>query len=645
MASKEPPKRERLTLEKLIQYDDVITDALVDKVHYWTTIRKNHGGRFTASRGLREEDIANILRKSVILDKDINEAMQRLIQLPGLKKYINGLKDVDREHFTRHLRRYVSIYMPECPFEVTTTNRYTIIDHEASITARRNIDAREEIKFLTGVQVAMTEQQEQKLELARKDFSLVISSRKKTRSLFLGPARFANHDCDPNARLSTKGYDGMQVVAVKPIAEGEEITVSYGEDYFGNDNEECLCQTCEDRQVNGWAPYRQKDQDTDDEEEEQKHEGRKKDCAEVNLVSEVNSTDQEAPCLNPRKRKHITTEELATNDPISLKRARTDSNGHREEGPSLSGEEATANIARELRSQQRVGLLDLSVDETSSSRNTTPASSNSAASPKSSQSTDATSVDEDHPMSDKNIIKIDIHPVDNHAETAIGAAVIKDEVESVAIAAPWAPLFADDSSSEISELSDGLDLDNVLQKIVKRKKPKMMLPPRNTRSTSRNEVVGTPIPDAYPSAEGWEENSRKPGDYMTSRSLLSGKDSKWAECQTCEEDFVQQDGHRGTRKECPRCERHSILYGYAWPKTEKEGKHDREERILDHRTIHRFVDADEEKTLKKGRGRTRGLKSIVERYSTPHSGRGSSISTTREADSGHSRRKRFRKTM
>jgi histone-lysine N-methyltransferase SUV420H len=233
-------------------------------VYYWAVIRKNRGTRFTASRGLQEEDIAGVIREQVIWEKDPVEAVQQLLDLPGLRKYFAGLRDEkDKEQFKKHVRRYVNIYMPDCPFEVTTTNRYTITDHEASITARRDINPREEIKYLTGVQVAMTEEQEKSLEMAQKDFSLVISSRKKTRSLFLGPARFANHDCDANARLSTKGYDGMQIVAVKPINEGDEITVSYGDDYFGDNNEECLCHTCEDRQQNGWAPMRRVEDDED----------------------------------------------------------------------------------------------------------------------------------------------------------------------------------------------------------------------------------------------------------------------------------------------------------------------------------------------------------------------------------------------
>lgn len=84
------------------------------------------------------------------------------------------------------------------------------------------------MKYLCGVQVHMTEDEEEFIKSSRRDFSIVVSGRSGTASLFLGPARFANHDCDANARLNPTGNSGMEIVAYRNIDEGEEVTVSYG---------------------------------------------------------------------------------------------------------------------------------------------------------------------------------------------------------------------------------------------------------------------------------------------------------------------------------------------------------------------------------------------------------------------------------
>ncbi|KAL9107433.1 MAG: hypothetical protein Q9187_008426, partial [Circinaria calcarea] len=246
-------KKERLTLSQLASYDDILTDALVDHVYFWTTIRKNRS-KYFLTRGFSEDDVTRILLYEVVVGKDAQKAETSLLKLPGLRKFMDRLKtDREKEDFRRHMRKYINIWLPDCPFEVSTTNRYTIVTHEAATTARRFIKKGETIKYLCGNLVAMTSEEEKDLDLTRRDFSIVMSSRKKTPSLFLGPARFANHDCDANARLVTRGSEGMQVVAITDINIDDEITVTYGEDYFGIENCECLCKTCESEGRNGWA--------------------------------------------------------------------------------------------------------------------------------------------------------------------------------------------------------------------------------------------------------------------------------------------------------------------------------------------------------------------------------------------------------
>ena len=588
---------------------------------------------------MHEEDIADRIRRHAIWEKEPAEAVQELLKLPGLRKHMAIMKDErDQEQFKRHLRRYVNIYMPDCPFEVTTTNRYMITEHEASITARREINPREEIKYLTGVQVAMTEEQEQKLELARKDFSLVISSRKKTRSLFLGPARFANHDCDANARLSTKGYDGMQIVAAKTILVGDEITVSYGEDYFGDNNEECLCKTCESKGVNGWAPMKRIEESDDEEEDEDsdhtQQRGQKR-------KSESVETTPRKKAKNTSPAKHRASEHLRE---ATLRKAHSTSSLP---VSSIEDSQTTSPTkARDMRILQQDGLLTpitLNTDDANSSRDTSPQSL--AHSPKSADSTDATSVDDDH--SQESLPKIKIEAETLHEHPTLGVAPPMTQTTTTTVNAPLPSLAFpdDDSMSELSELSDSLEFDSEREQIVKRKyRPTS----RTTRSKSNNDYqnrIGTPVEltaDDVP--EGWVQNKRRPGDYMTSSARLSAKFSKWVECQTCDDTFVQADGYN-TRKECPRCERHSKLYGFRWPKTEREGKWDKDERVLDHRTVNRFVDPEEERELKQNKTKKLLKNTILERYSTPRSDR-SSLSTSVDVDTPPKRRRKAtRKTM
>lgn len=92
--------------------------------------------------------------------------------------------------------------------------------------------------------------------------------------------------------------------------------------------------------------------------------------------------------------------------------------------------------------------------------------------------------------------------------------------------------------------------------------------------------------------------SRIPGDYTLTPLLLSEPEMAWIHCTNCNTAFVQQNAYY-TRSSCPRCERHSKLYGYIWPKTDAAGPRDKEERVLDHRTVHRFLDPYDEAKVRR----------------------------------------------
>src|SRR5690606_1956973 len=114
------------------------------------------------------------------------------------------------------------MYLPNTGIEMGTTCRYSF-EPEARITARKSYQRGEEIKNLCGVLVKMTEADEEEYRGRERDFSVMHSSRMNGNCLLLGPARFVNHDCEPNARFVTTSKDLITLTATRDIELGEEI--------------------------------------------------------------------------------------------------------------------------------------------------------------------------------------------------------------------------------------------------------------------------------------------------------------------------------------------------------------------------------------------------------------------------------------
>ncbi|PYH45852.1 alpha/beta-hydrolase [Aspergillus saccharolyticus JOP 1030-1] len=559
-------RRDRLTLARLASYDDVATDALVDRAHFWTNTRKNRT-KYIPLRRIKDDEIANTLLHDVIVKKDVAAAERKFLAMDGLKRFMAKLpNDREKEWFTRHLRKYIQMYLPDSPFEVTTTNRYLITEHEAAICARKFIKQGEEIKYLSGTLVPMTREEEQDLDLKRKDFSIVMSSRRKTPSFFLGPARFANHDCNANGRLVTRGMEGMQVVAIRDIYIGEEITVSYGEDYFGLDNCECLCLTCERAVRNGWAPSVPSDEAG---------------CADTGLLTprkRKGAPDPESdlsPSCTPRKRAKFTRQNSKLRSELLLSDAPASPESVTGQSSANIGSSAATTRNRRLEPKSDTGD-ELGTQSPNNTDCTSPSSLAGDDSHHSSASTVATSVCE-------TAVQI---KVEETVEASVRDTVLigKDELATPSASQPDGERHHD----ALSDLSESLELDEKLGTVVDKLK-----------KTRKREVV--------PSVEVESPRARVPGDYTKTPRLLAQAYDRWVDCRTCTAWFVQQDSYL-TRRECRRCERHSMLYGFQWPKTDREGPNDDEERVMDHRVIHRFLSPEEEARIsRKDRGVSFGV--------------------------------------
>lgn len=160
---------------------------------------------------------------------------------------------------------YLSIYLPECKFEIDATDRYSFkpkhqqpdstcdkeTPHlEGCVVARQLIEKGQPIPHLNGW-LAELEDDSDECFPNETDFSIINTGNES--NLLLGPARFVNHDCNPNCAFSRKGKQ-ISIRSIKEIHIGQELTVAYAKNYFGSNNKECRCVTCEIGQVNGFAP-------------------------------------------------------------------------------------------------------------------------------------------------------------------------------------------------------------------------------------------------------------------------------------------------------------------------------------------------------------------------------------------------------
>ncbi|KAK3984202.1 histone-lysine N-methyltransferase set9 [Cladorrhinum sp. PSN332] len=593
-------KKDKLTLAQLAAYDDILTDALVDHTFYWTTIPKNRTS-YHPSRGVREEEITKIIQNHLIVDPNLATAEEKLLATDGLKKFYNGLRTPkEKEDFKAHLRRYMSTYLPDCPFEVNATNRYTIVSFEASVTARRFIRRNDTIKHLAGIQVTITPEEEAQMALRKKDFSLVVSSRSKTTSLFMGPARFANHDCNANARLVTRGQAGIEIIACRDIDVGDEITVSYSDSYFGEDNCECLCQTCESKLVNGWKPAGGSASIHASIEEDflvaQGYSFRRRRRDESSTGS-GSRTPSVTPDIRPRVLKRQRSQMMAGDRASTTDSVEPGSAVQKRNLEMALGTPPVTPAKRFKKAQYEAVPLPLGSPISRGS-----SESEFARSPLSSEAgngalTDATTPGPDSPSG------LILSPEPTPARPAGETPKLEESASELDVRLDSLPTILPTTEKTPS-------VDSPLNNPT----PVEIVPPTLTLDVS--EVNATP--KAYPVQPAVTETRAAPvgrgrpkksqsaslpssaptqhrisGDYTLTPLLLSEPETAWVHCTNCNTAFVQKDAYY-TRANCPRCERHSKLYGYVWPKTEPAGKNDKEKRVLDHRTINRFLDPEDE---------------------------------------------------
>ncbi|ONH65893.1 Histone-lysine N-methyltransferase SET9 [Cyberlindnera fabianii] len=220
-------KPQELTCTQLASCDDFITHNLLDNIHYWSTSRKVNAN--TSIPEIERRAVVRLLKKYVIDSPrpSAKVVVDKLFQHRSTRRFIKkALPTVSNTRaFKDLMKQYIQSYLPDCGFEVSVTDRFfrRTGGLEGCVVARQNFECGVKVKYLTGSIALLTPEEEENL---RSDLSVITVPRLGGTFLMLGPCRFVNHNCSPNAKISGKPGGGTEIITTRRILPGEEITVS-----------------------------------------------------------------------------------------------------------------------------------------------------------------------------------------------------------------------------------------------------------------------------------------------------------------------------------------------------------------------------------------------------------------------------------